>query len=241
MGTTPVRRWSPARVATGAMLAAWAGLFWFLILSGRELLYVSTRTRWVVPTGAVILTAAALGRLASARSTKPEPLGRREAWILGLMVIPVVTVLLLPPSSLGAYAASRRSSFLSAGVSTSAADLSGGRPLTLIDLASSVVTELDAAALAKRAGEDVSFIGIVTRESSTAADEFYLTRFVVTCCVADATVARVLVVDAPPGKFEEGQWVQVDGTFYPLGTDAVVAATDIREVSQPHNPYLTPH
>ncbi len=24
------KRWSPARVATGVMLAAWAGLFWFL-------------------------------------------------------------------------------------------------------------------------------------------------------------------------------------------------------------------
>jgi uncharacterized repeat protein (TIGR03943 family) len=233
------KRFSPARVATGAMLAAWAGMFWFLIVSGRELLYVSTRTRWVVPTGAVILTAAAIGRLASVRTSEPESVGRKEAWILGLMVVPVITVLLLPPSSLGTYAASRRSSFLSAGVSSSG-DLSSGRPLTLIDLASTVVTELDAAEMAKRAGEDVSFVGIVTREASTAADEFYLTRFVVTCCVADATVARVLVVDAPPGKFEEGDWVQVDGTFYPLGDDPVVAATSVRAIDQPLNPYMTP-
>ena len=237
--TDPKVRWSPARVATGAMLAAWAGMFWFLIVSGRELLYVSTRTRWVVPTGAIILTGAALGRLASARTMQPEAIGRREAWIVGLMVVPVVTVLLLPPTSLGAYAVSRRSSFLSAGVSSSATNLSGGQPLTLIDLASSVVTELDAEALAERAGEDVSFKGIVTRESGTAADEFYLTRFVVTCCVADATVARVLIVDAPPGKFEDGTWVEVEGTFYPLGDEAVVAARAIKEVPQPPNPYLT--
>lgn len=233
------RRWSPARVATGAMLAAWSALFWFLILSGRELLYVSTRTRWVVPTGAIILTLAALGQLAGARTTQPEPVGKREAWILGLMVVPVVTVLLLPPASLGTYAASRRSSFLSAGVVTNPANLASGE-LTLIDIASTPTTELGAEALAKRAGEQVEFLGIVTRYADTAADEFYLTRFVVTCCVADATVAQVLVVDAPPGKFENGDWVQVNGTFYPLGEDVIVAADRIQEVPQPKNPYMTP-
>ena len=49
------------------MLAAWAGLFWFLWVSGREAFYLSTRTDWVVPIAAVLLTAATVGRLASAR------------------------------------------------------------------------------------------------------------------------------------------------------------------------------
>jgi uncharacterized repeat protein (TIGR03943 family) len=237
--TVTERHWSPARVASGLMLTAWAGMFWFLILSGRELLYVSTRTQWVVPTGALVLTGAALGRLLSARTSHPEPLGRKEAWILGLMIVPVITVLVLPPASLGTYAVSRRSSFLRAGISTNPADLASGS-LTLIDIASTPTTELGVNALAQRAGEEVSFVGIVTRYPDTPADEFVLTRFVVTCCVADATIAQVRVVDVTPGQFADGDWVQVDGTFYPLGSDVVVAASSVKDVPQPRNPYLTP-
>jgi len=233
------KRWSPARVATGVMMTAWAALFWFLILSGRELLYVSTRTKWVVPTGAIILTAAALGRLWSARTEEPEPTGKKEAWILGLMMVPVVTVLVLPPASLGTYAVSRRSSFLRAGLAANPADIASG-PLTLIDIASSPVTTLGQKALQQRAGDKVSFVGIVAIYPDTSADEFYLTRFVVTCCVADATVAQVRVVGVTPGKFKNGDWVQVDGDFYPLGDEMLVAASSVKTVPQPHNPYLTP-
>jgi uncharacterized repeat protein (TIGR03943 family) len=235
----PGRHWSPARVASGLMLSAWAGMFWFLMISGRELLYVSTRTRWVVPTGAAVLTGAALGRLLSARTSAPEPLGRKEAWILGLMIVPVITVLVLPPASLGTYAVSRRSSFLRAGISSNPADIASGA-LTLIDIASTPTTELGVNALAQRAGDEVSFTGIVTRYPDTPADEFMLTRFVVTCCVADATVAQVRVVDVTPGQFADGDWVTVDGTFYPLGRDVIVAANKIAPVPQPKNPYLTP-
>jgi uncharacterized repeat protein (TIGR03943 family) len=233
------KTWSPAGVATGLMMASWAAMFWFLMISGRSLLYVSTRTRWVVPTGALILTGAALGRLWSARTTTPEPVRRKEAWILGLMVLPIITVMALPPASLGTYAASRRSSFLRAGFSASAADISSG-PLTLIDLASSPATALSQKALQQRAGDQVSFVGIATIYPDTSADEFYLTRFVITCCVADATVAQVHVVDVTPGQVRNGDWVQVDGTFYPLGSEMIVDAHRVTQVAQPHNPYLTP-
>lgn len=233
------KAWSPARVATGTMLAAWSAMFGFLLVSGRELLYVSTRTKWVVPTGAVILAGAAIGRLWSARTANPEPVHRKEAWILGLMIVPIITVMALPPASLGTYAASRRSSFMRAGFSASAADISNG-PLTLIDLASSPATQLSQKALQQRAGDHVSFIGIATIYSDTPADEFYLTRFVITCCVADATVAQVHIVDVTPGKIKNGDWVQVEGTFYPLGTEMLVDASKVAVVPQPHNPYLTP-
>lgn len=233
------RHWSPARVATGFLLASWAAMFWFLLISGRDLLYVSTRTQWVVPTGAIILTGAALGRLTSARTRTPETVGRKEAWVIGFMMIPVITVMVLPPAALGTYAVSRRSSFLKAGVVSNPADLASGE-LTLVDLASTPTTELGADALAQRAGDQVSFIGIVNRHGDTSADEFILTRFIVTCCIADATVAAVRVVDVTPGLFADGEWVQVDGAFYPVGSDMIVAADAIKEVPQPHNPYLTP-
>ena len=42
-------------------------------------------------------------------------------------------------------------------------------------------------------------------------DEFLLTRLIITCCVADATIAQVRVVGVPPGKFASNDWVNVTG------------------------------
>ena len=101
--TGPPRRWSPGGVAGSIVLATWGGLFWFLWFSGREAFYLSTRTDWVVPIAAVLLTAATIGRLASARVVAPKPLAARELWIMGLMVVPVVLVLFAPVTTLGTF------------------------------------------------------------------------------------------------------------------------------------------
>src|SRR4029453_6309632 len=71
--TRPRRRWSPGGMAGALVLASWAGLFWFLWFSGREAFYLSTRTDWIVPIAAVLLTAPTAGRLASGRAVAPQP------------------------------------------------------------------------------------------------------------------------------------------------------------------------
>src|SRR4029450_8649801 len=103
--TGPGRRWSPGGLAGALVLAAWAGLFWFLWISGREAFSLSTPTDWIVPIAAVLLTAATVGRLASARVVAPRPIAARELWIMGLMVVPVVLVLFAPGTTLGTFAA----------------------------------------------------------------------------------------------------------------------------------------
>ncbi len=233
------RSWSPGRLASALALGAWGTLFWFLLLSGRTTLYLSTRTSWLVPVGATLLTATAIGRLASARVEAAEPLGRREAWVLGAMVLPVILVLALPPATLTSYAASRRSSFVRSGYSTSGGDIASGQ-LTLLDVAGAQTSKEGLQALVKRAGSEVDFVGFVTRYASTPADEFLLTRFIITCCVADATIAQVRVVDAPPGKFQQDDWVEVTGKIYPLGREILVDASKVVQVPRPARPYLTP-
>ena len=51
----------------------------------------------------------------------------------------------------------------------------------------------------------------MTTEPGAGPGEFLLTRFIITCCVADATIAQVKVVDAPPGALQDNQWVQRHG------------------------------
>ncbi|HEX6263570.1 MAG TPA: TIGR03943 family protein [Actinomycetota bacterium] len=230
-----MRRLSSTRVAVGLALAAWAGVFWFLLVTGRWALYLSSRVFWVVPVGAVLLTAAALGRLLTARTERAEPLAVRDTWGLALVLLPVVAVLVLPPAALGSYAASRRSA--SAGFVTPAGDPSSGE-VTLVDVAGAMWSQTAADALTERAGSEVSFVGFVVRREGTPADEFVLTRFLVSCCVADALSVQVRVVGAAPGAFEEDEWVRVRGTLYPLPDGVVVDAASVKAVPRPSQPYL---
>jgi putative membrane protein len=233
------RYWRTSRLAGAAVLAAWAGLFWFLLLSGRDALYLSARTAWVVPIGAVLLSAASLGRLASARTRSPASITLREAWALAFTVVPVVLVLALPPATLGSFSASKRAGFASAGIATSAGDAGTGA-ISLIDVAAAQTTKEGEAALAGRAGESVDLVGFVVRYADTPADELLLTRYIVTCCVADATVAQVRVVNVQPGAFSTNQWVDVKGAIYPLGREIIVNASSVVAVPRPEHPYLTP-
>ncbi|HEY6566362.1 MAG TPA: TIGR03943 family protein [Actinomycetota bacterium] len=228
-------RWSPARVAAAAVLAAWAGLFWFVWLADRTTLYLSTRTAWLVPLGAILATISAAGRLASARVERPEHLGRRETVVLGVITVPVVLLLSLPPATLGSYAVDRRTT--SAGIGTSARIVSGS--LDLVDIAAARSVKSASAELRSRAGEQVTMEGFVTIDPGET-DRFQLTRFVITCCVADATISYVTVVDAPPGEFANDDWVRVTGRIYPLGADILVDASSVEPIPPPADPYLTP-
>lgn len=233
-------RWSAGRVAVGLVLAAWAGLFWFLLATGRWSLYLSTRTWWLVPVGAGLLSMAALGRLASARVRHdPEPLSTRRTWTVGLLALPVVVVLALPPAALTSYAVGKRSGFVGAGVSASTHDIASGS-LTLVDVAAAQTSSSGLDALETRAGERVSFDGFVARFADTPADEIMLTRYIVTCCVADATIAQVRVVGVPAGRFAVDQWVRVTGTIFPLGREVLVQASNVAGIPRPERPYLTP-
>ncbi len=150
----PELRWSPVRVAGTVVLGAWAVLFWFLLASGRDAFYLSTRTEWVVPVAAVLLSLATFGRLASARAAQTEPLRSRELGVMIAMVVPVLLITILPPATLGSFSAGKRSAVAGAGFSASAGDIATG-DLTLVDVATAQTTPEGERALARRAGEQV--------------------------------------------------------------------------------------
>lgn len=230
------RRWSQAHVAVGMGLLVWAALFWFLLLTGRWALYLSARVSWVIPVGAGVLTAVALGRLVTARTVDEEGLTRGQAFGLGAIVLPAAAVLLFQPMTLGASLASGQSlarGFVSGG------DLSSGE-ITLVDVAATDWSQEGQRALIQRAGTEVSFDGFVALRSGMPADEFMLTRFMTSCCVADALSIQVRVVGAPPGRFVQDQWVRVTGAIYPVGEEVVVDASEVQPIPQPENPYLNP-
>ncbi|MPZ91154.1 MAG: hypothetical protein GEU68_05930 [Actinobacteria bacterium] len=62
-----------ARVLDCPALGSWAGVFWWLLIADRTSLFLSTRTAWVVPAGAILLAVGLLGRLLSVRTEEPSP------------------------------------------------------------------------------------------------------------------------------------------------------------------------
>jgi putative membrane protein len=230
---------SPARVLSAVALTAWAGVFCWLLLTGKTALYLSSRTAWVVPLGATVLAAAAIGRVASLRSRRPEPVTARSAAAMALVLVPVVAVLSLPSASLGSFAAARRSGLAgAAGLGSSTEEIARGE-IGLFDVAGALRTRSAMRALVGRAGTEVDFVGFVARPSGMPADEFMLTRFLVSCCVADALSVQTRVVGVPPGRLEPDDWVRVRGKIYPLGREVIVDASRVVRVARPARPYLS--
>ena len=232
-------RWSPARVATALALGAWAAVFWTLLVTGRTYLYLSSRTAWLVPLGAVIFSVGALGRLATARTVHDEPLDRRSAWTLGAITLPVVLVLALPPATLGTYSVGKRATFGGSAIGATARDVTG--PLDFVDVGAAQSFPTAMRELQDRYGESITLEGFVTKEASEP-DQILLTRYIVTCCVADATVAQVHIVGLDTSQYTDDEWLQVTGAVYPFQRDVFVQSDpdSAVQIPVPDQPYLTP-
>lgn len=232
------KTWSLPRVATGVAVGMWAILFWFLIASGRSPLYLSARTTWLAPVGAITLTAAAIGRLLSARVDAPERFSSKQISSLSILVLPAIAILAFPPATLGSFAVEKRAGAVNRGayVEVSDQDISEG-DLSLVDIFGlSYNGELHK--LAARAGSFSSFTGFVGKDASYGADELQLNRFMISCCPGDAINIQLRVVGAPPGRFKADDWVRVTGRIYPVGSQVVVDATEVVAVPRPAKPYL---
>jgi uncharacterized repeat protein (TIGR03943 family) len=93
-------------------------------------------------------------------------------------------------------------------------------------------------------GEDVNVIGFVYHDPRLPEGEFMVSRFIVTCCVADA-FAVGMTVDWPQDiQFEDNTWINVQGTLdiTQIGSQTVplVHAASIEPVAAPEQPYLYP-
>ena len=161
---------------------------------------------------------------------------KRELWVMAGVCLPAIAIMALPPATLGQSATSTHTLFNGSAYASRVAT----GPIDLIDIAAAETSKDGLVALQKRAGEDVDLVGFVARYPDTPADELYLTRYIITCCVADATVAQIHVVNVPPGKFQPNQWIEVKGPIYPLGSQILVDAQSVVQVPTPSRPYVTP-
>lgn len=221
---------SPA-LFTGLLVAK----LWF---TGTLRYYVNDRTVWIVLLGGALFGLVGVAAMLRAWRSAREP---GPSWRTGVFLAAVAVGLLVPARSLSA--ASSQSSSL--GALQLASHVSTGQPG---DKFGAWI-----GALSNHpdpnwwAGQHVTLVGFVANQAGLPPRSFIVGRYLVTCCVVDATLMGFPVQIKRGALPPQGAWVQVSGTFgrrywtdpngahYPL-----IEHARLSRVTVPSNPYLSP-
>jgi uncharacterized repeat protein (TIGR03943 family) len=242
----------------GALLLALGGIALRLGLTDAALAYVKPSLQ--PPLAAAGLTLAVLGVVAVRRAFRserhggdagghpgaPDPAhqhahgGPGIAWLL---VLPLLSLLLVAPPPLGAFAAARQSDLIPVDTRSSYGPLpgpvDGAVPLSLVEFVYRALYDGDRSL----EGERVRLTGFVS--DADVPGGYQLSRFTVSCCAADARAVDVVLVDGQPAPPVD-TWLEVEGTWRPGETVApgeattqppVLEVATRRSVEAPAEPY----
>lgn len=172
--------------------------------------------------------------------------GIAPSWlVLGVIAVPLALGILVPARPLGAAAVS------SSGVTTSisGASNSGGDAFSIPAVKRNLMDWMRAfgnsSDLSEFDGQTADVTGFVYRDIRLDdKTQFFVMRFVVSCCVADASSLGLVVETADAAKFTPDSWVEVKGTLQTKQVDGqttpVLVAESIQNIPQPDHPYLYP-
>lgn len=166
------------------------------------------------------------------------------ATILTLVV--AVGLVVVPPATLTTATADQRvinSTTVGARTNTigSATPTGSFAKFTVLDWSSLLRQTTDASFYE---GKAVDVVGFITKDPGDAANVFYVSRFVITCCAVDAQPVGVPVYQPNwQSGFKPDQWVRVTGSFdtnpsRKSSQPIALLPTKTIQVNQPREPYL---
>lgn len=230
--------------AAGGTLTALVGLLTLrLTVDGTFLRYVRPGMKpWLLVAGVALLLLGLVALVralrggahdaddAEADDTADDEHGVGVGWLL---LVPVAVLLLVAPPSLGSFGVGRSPGLrVTAGRST-LPPLKAGAGSVPMSLTEYGERSFDHAGQSLK-GATVVLTGFV---SKTGSGQFELARYQIACCAADAAAATVQVVGAVSIPARD-QWVTVTGSYSAAaGDDPVLAASVVRLISQPEDPY----
>jgi uncharacterized repeat protein (TIGR03943 family) len=242
------------RTALKALLLLALAAFFYTRLAGGTLFYYINE-RFMIYTilaimGLVLVAVSYRPQRAAAGSTDQEHAGHDHTLTWGgvaLVALPILLGVLVPPQPLGAAALSNREvnvslpgSALPAAVR--AAQEKDATTKNVLDWGHTFAGSSDPAH--EFSGSPARVKGFVFRDERFGAEEFMVTRFVVSCCVADANVAGMVVKWPEAAALPADQWVEVAGTLQPGSLEGetlpVLVAHTVTPVEVPQQPYLYP-
>ncbi|HCR70565.1 MAG TPA: TIGR03943 family protein [Anaerolineae bacterium] len=164
---------------------------------------------------------------------------------LWVMLIPLLIGILIPPRPLDS------SAFTSKGFNTNAPLVSAESSAQLFETESEERNILDWLKLFNYndnvnqfSGQQASVIGFVYFDEALGENQFYVSRFVVSCCAADGFAIAMPVQWNDYASLEQDAWVQVKGTIEAIVIDdrnvPLIVAESVQEVPVPERPYLFP-
>ncbi len=232
----------------GAILASLALMFSVKINTGTLNYYINQRFAWLALVAVLIFAALALTvvfRLMNRAAPGPAWSGHGRWSVAGaiLIALPAALGLFVPARPLGASALAGRSIGVNAPIRAGAANVAQrlGGTRTIIDWLIEIARNPDPAALS---GQAADVVGFVYHDPRVKPNQFFVSRFAVSCCVADATPVALLVETSDADALKTDAWVRVTGRFAP-GEFAgqalpVLVAERVEPTAAPNQPYLFP-
>ena len=238
------RRDAAAIVALVGVTALWSSINGSVL----EFLRPSMRV-WVAVAGAALVALASRELWLSRHSPPGSQHGSsRVGW---LIAIPICVAVTAGAGSLGVWAVDRNATFANLPNGPTSFNLEqyvraasfGGQPipLTLVDLTYAAASPEHRHVLEGRSLKVVGFI------ADGDDGSVRLTRFVISCCAADAQVVQIELRSDDPLP-EEETWISVVGTLDPIEPDRpsdleqppVLAVSNYTEIDEPDEPYEVP-
>lgn len=221
------------------------------ISSGTLGFYINARFAWLTYVGAMLFLALGLALVArqmgqrNAAPELPAPPATHLSWpAIGLMALPLALGLLIPARPLGAGAIAAKGVGLtapgSAGGATALRRAQTG-PKNILDWLREFSSTPDPSTLA---GQPVDVTGFVYRDARNAPNQIWVSRFTISCCVADASAIGLLAQVDSSFEQKSDQWVRVTGklgmTTFAGEKMPVILPDKIEPIPPPDQPYLYP-
>jgi uncharacterized repeat protein (TIGR03943 family) len=249
------------RVVQGIIFVGWGGFLLHTIVSGKIAFYINQRYIFLVFLGVLAFTCLGLVTLVNAFRSRPPSAGhdlvdhRHEQDgskhlfpIFKTLVIgmPLLIGLMIPARPLGSSAMTNRGVDTATplirkvgGVTTSLTQSTTGR--SVLDWVGLFNSASDPAVYKDQAAQ---VTGFVYHDPRLPKNQFFVSRFVITCCVADASALGMLVNWKDASQLTENGWVEVKGSIFvaSMGTQTLpgITAEAVSSIPTPDQPYLFP-
>ncbi len=93
-------------------------------------------------------------------------------------------------------------------------------------------------------GQQASVIGFIYFDDRLPKGQFFVSRFIISCCAADGYAVGMIVDGAEISSLKQDDWVLVKGSIdavaFDNGISPLIHAEAVEPVAQPDQPYLYP-
>ncbi|MCX5641924.1 MAG: TIGR03943 family protein [Candidatus Omnitrophica bacterium] len=217
------------------VVSLWIACLLFLIISGNINLFIKRSYLFLPVLGTLIM-----GLILIARLTKKKGERKENPWIFIILVIPLVFAVGVRPGNLGEFAASRKG-LVTSGVAMN--EKSRDKLIRNLEEARSYqhVNLKEILSLKEKNvlnGLKLKTEGLVMEKKNDVAKHYYLVRFLMNCCAADALPLAVEIKNSDDFATSAGHWVEIWGILHSGPEGFFIEPEKILPIPEPQDPYL---